>query len=78
MSEIDEEVFLTSLEVMKLLKISRQTLLRLRNEGKLDTYHKGGLKGAGHLRFSATNVEAFLTKSNTMIKQPVVTTGDTQ
>jgi len=76
MSAVEEEVFLTAIEVMNLLDISRQTLLRLRKEGKLDTYHKGGLAGAGHLRFSASNVETFLTQSNQMVKQPTI--GDVQ
>jgi predicted DNA-binding transcriptional regulator AlpA len=76
MDESDEEVYLTQPEVMKLLDVSRQTLLRLRNEGKLDTYYKGGVKGAGRLRFSASNVEAFLTQNTKMIKQPIVTTGE--
>jgi len=80
MDEVEDEVFLTSIEVMDLLDISRQTLLRLRKEGKLDTYRKGGLVGTGRLRFSASNVEAFLTKSNTLIKEPTPTptTGDIQ
>ena len=72
----EEEVYLTTKEATALLGVSRQFLLKLRKEGKLDTYHKG--EGTKNIRYSASNIEAFLLGHNKITKQPTPITGDVQ
>lgn len=59
----DEEVFLTTRQVMEILGCSRQNVSKLRVSGLLSTY----LKGNQHL-VSATEVKALLIKRNTVTK----------
>lgn len=58
MSELDnsEQVFLTGAEVSKILGLSKQTLLKLRKVGALDTYTSGNSR----VVYCAENVKAFL------------------
>lgn len=48
--------FYTSKEVIEMLKITRQSLNRFINTGKLKAFTLGG----GNLRFSRENIEKFL------------------
>lgn len=68
----NEQVFLTEIEVCKILGLSRQTLLKLRKVGTLDTYRQGGKI----LLYSADNVSAFLSLQSAIIKQPIKQSGE--
>lgn len=68
----DGQVFLTETEVCKILGLSRQTLLKLRKEGALDTYRQGGKS----LLYSADNVRAYLSVKNAITKQPINQSGE--
>ena len=70
--ENNEQVFLTGAEVSKILGLSRQSLLKLRKLGTLDTYRQGGTK----LMYSAANVRDFLSAKNTITKQPINQSGE--
>jgi hypothetical protein len=70
--ENNEQDFLTGAEVSKILGLSRQSLLKLRKLGTLDTYHQGGKK----LLYSADNVRAFLSVKNAITKQPINQSGE--
>ena len=70
--ENNEQVFLTGAEVSKILGLSRQSLLKLRKLGTLDTYLQGGKK----LLYSADNVSAFLSLQSAIIKQPTNQSGE--
>lgn len=70
MSKLEEEggeVFLTSQQVIKLLGISLQSLVRIRKTGKLPTYTRGC-----NVFFSAEDVKTLLQERTTIIKQPTV------
>ena len=72
MNNTEEEVFLTSAEVKKILSVSSQTLLRLRRSGSLDTYYQGmGDDVPTNARpvYSAENVRAFLESRGKIIKR---------
>lgn len=72
MSEINnEQVFLTGTEVSKILGLSKQTLLKLRKVGALDTYTLGNSR----VVYCAANVKAFL-QSRVPTKQPINQTGE--
>ena len=71
MNNTEEEVFLTSAEVKKILSVSSQTLLRLRRSGRLDTYYQGmGDVVPTNARpvYSAENVRAFLESRDRITK----------
>lgn len=70
--EKNNEQFLTEAEVSKILGLSRQTLLKLRKEGALDTYRQGGKS----LLYSADNVRAYLSVKNAITKQPINQSGE--
>lgn len=67
MSEENEDsVYLTGVEVSKILGLSRQTLLALRKKGVLEGYKQGS-----KLLYSADNVRAFLSNRTSIIKLPI-------
>lgn len=70
--ENNEQTFLTEDEVSKILGVSRQTLLKLRKVGALDTYRQGGKK----LLYNADNVRAYLSVKNAITKQPINQSGE--
>jgi len=61
-----DQVYLTGKEVSKILGLSTKTLYLLRKSGALETYRKGGRD----ILYSESNVREFLTKRNTITKQP--------
>jgi prophage antirepressor-like protein len=64
--EGDEKVYLTETEVSKILGLSRQTLLKIRKAGALDTYYRGK-----KLLYESENVKAFLISRTEIKKHPV-------
>jgi len=67
----EEKVYLTETEVSKILGLSRQTLLKLRKAGALDTYYQGK-----KLLYDADNVKAFLVSRTEIKKHPVNPVGE--
>ena len=61
--EDNEVVYLTGVEVSKILGLSRQTLLALRKKGVLEGYKQGS-----KLLYSSDNVRAFLCSRSTITK----------
>jgi len=67
----EDKVYLTVTEVSKILGLSRQTLLKLRKAGALDTYYQGN-----KLRYDADNVKAFLVSRTEIKKHPINPLGE--
>jgi len=59
----DEEVFLTTKQVMGILNCSRQYISKLRNTGKLSSYRRGN-----EYLLSANEVKALISKKTTIVK----------
>jgi excisionase family DNA binding protein len=62
-SQDDEEVYLTTRQVMGILNCSRQYVSKLRNTGKLSSYRRGN-----EYLLSAKEIEALITKKTIIVK----------
>lgn len=62
-SQDDEEVYLTTRQVMGILNCSRQYVSKLRNTGVLSSYRRGN-----EYLLSAKEIEALISRRNTVIK----------
>lgn len=62
-SQDDEEVYLTTRQVMGILNCSRQYVSKLRNTGVLSSYRRGN-----EYLLSSKEIEALISRRNTVIK----------
>ena len=62
-TQYDDEVFLTTRQVMEILNCSRQYVSKLRNKGVLSSYRRGN-----EYLLTAKEVEALISRKKTIIK----------
>ncbi len=62
-SQYDDQVFLTTLQVMGILNCSRQYVSKLRVKGMLSSYRRGR-----EYLFDAKEVEALISKKTNIVK----------